>query len=290
MLITGGSGFIGRNLAEHYSATREVLVPAHGELDLLDEDAVRRYLTQHDVDVVVHSATKPGHRNAPDTTGLFFENTRMFFNLVRCSDLFGVMLFASSGAVYDMRHYQPKMPESYFDAHVPMDEHGFAKYVAAKHIEKSSNVTELRIFGVFGPHEDYAIRFISNAICKALFGLPITLRQNRRFDYLYVADLPPVIDHFASGAGSGRAYNVTPDSPVELLALAELVRSVSGADVPILVGAPGEGVEYSGSNERLRAEMPELRLTPVEAAVRSLYEWYARRRDQIDRNALLVDK
>ncbi len=55
---------------------------------------------------------------------------------------------------------------------------------------------ELRLFGVFGPHEDYAIRFISNAICKALFGLPITLRQNRTFSYLFIDDLGPIVERF----------------------------------------------------------------------------------------------
>ena len=53
---------------------------------------------------------------------------------------------------------------------------------------------ELRLFGVFGRHEDYAIRFISNAICKTLFDLPITLRQNRTFSYLYVDDLGPIVE------------------------------------------------------------------------------------------------
>jgi len=43
ILITGGSGFIGRNLAEQLASTYEVLAPSSAELDLLKEQAVREY-------------------------------------------------------------------------------------------------------------------------------------------------------------------------------------------------------------------------------------------------------
>jgi GDP-L-fucose synthase len=214
----------------------------------------------------------------------------MFFNLARCSDLYRRMVFLGSGAVYDMRHYQPKMPETYFDAHVPTDEHGFSKYVTAKYIERAEAITELRIFGIFGRYEDYAIRFISNAVCKALFDLPITLRQDRRFDYLWIDDLPQVVDRFMDRDGAHRAYNVTPDESIGLFELAKKVRATSGKDVPIVVGTEGEGIEYSGDNARLRGEMPELRLTPVDEAIERLYAWYSDHRSEIDRDALLVDK
>lgn len=290
VLITGGSGFIGRNLIEGFEPSRDVLAPRHAELDLLDEDAVRAYFRKHPVDTVVHCATKPGHRNASDPTGLVYANTRMFFNLDGCSDLYRKMIFVSSGAAYDMRHYLPKMPETYFDTHVPTDEHGFSKYAAAKYIELSSDIVELRVFGVFGRYEDYAIRFISNAICKAIFGLPITLRQDRMFDYLYIDDLTQVVDHFITHDADHAAYNVTPDAAIGLAELAEKVRSISGADVPIVVAQQGLGLEYSGNNARLRAEMPDLVLTPIDRAIGELFDWYSKHRDSVDRDALLVDK
>ncbi len=39
VLVTGASGFIGRNLKEQLAPEFEVLAPDHGVLDLLDEDA-----------------------------------------------------------------------------------------------------------------------------------------------------------------------------------------------------------------------------------------------------------
>lgn len=290
ILITGGSGFIGRNLVEYYSPRCAVLAPRHGELELLDEDAVRNYLRKHAIDVIIHSASLPGHRNAKDTRHLFYKNVRMFFNLVRNADRFGKMIFLSSGAAYDMRHYLPRMKEEYFDSHVPEDEHGFSKYVCAKTIEHLDNIVELRLFGVFGKYEDYAIRFISNAICKTLFDLPITIKQNRRFDYLYIDDLGPVIDHFLENAGKHKCYNVTPDAAIELRTLAEKVRTVSEKDLPILIAQPGMGLEYSGDNDRLKEEIPRLRFTDMDDAIRQLHDWYLAGREKIDRELLLFDK
>jgi GDP-L-fucose synthase len=290
ILVTGGSGFIGRNLAEQLADDYAVLAPSRAEFDLLNDDQVRDYMRANRVDVVVHSATKPGHRNAPDPTGLVAANLRMFFNLMRNRDCFGRMICMGSGAVYDMAHYEPKMPEAYFGAHMPADEHGFSKYVQAHAIAQEQGIVELRVFGVFGKYEDYAIRFISNAICKALLDLPITLRQDRLFDYVSIDDLVRVTRAFIDREPALKAYNVTPDRAVGLLEIAELVRDVSGTDVPIVVGAPGRGVEYSGDNARLRAELPGFAFTPLESAVRDLHSWYAANIDSIDRSALLVDK
>ncbi len=122
----------------------------------------------------MHCATKPGHRNAKDPSDVLYANLRMFHNLMRADDAFGRMILLTSGLVYDQRHYVAKMTENDFGAHVPVDESGFSKYLCARQAERLDNVIELRPFGVFGKYEDWEIRFISNAICKALFDFPIT--------------------------------------------------------------------------------------------------------------------
>jgi UDP-glucose 4-epimerase len=289
VLVTGGSGFIGRNLVESLQAKYEILSPSRQDLDLLDEEAVRQYVSRHRIDVVIHSATTPGHRNAKPVADLAVRNQRMFFGLARNRDHYGKMIFLSSGAVYDMRHYLPRMKENYFDTHVPVDEHGFSKYVCAKYIEAANNILELRLFGVFGKYEDYEIRFISNAICKALMGIPITIKQNRRFDYLYVDDLAAVIDHFIMQDGVYKTYNVSSDRAIDLTSIAESVREIAGTRADIIVKEEG-GVEYSGDNSRLRQAMPHLRLTPLNQSIASLYAWYEQTRHLIKREWLLVDK
>ena len=290
ILITGGSGFIGRNLAELFAGEYEVSAPTRAELNLADSESVKKYFSVREFHAVLHCAIKPGHRNAKDPSGQLYDNTRMFFNLSAQEQRFGRLIFISSGMVYDRRFYQPKMREDYCGEHLPEDEGGLSKFVIAKHIEKSANMLELRPFGVYGKYEDCAIRFISNAICKVLCGLPISIRKNRRFDYIPVGDLASVIRHFIGHDAAFKAYNVTPDCAVELLEIAELVRKISGSKLPVRIAEPGLDVEYSGDNSRLKTEIPDLKLTSLEEGVRALYEWYKANPGAINRELLLCDK
>lgn len=291
ILLTGGSGFIGKNIKEAMQEKYKILAPSHKDLNLIDEDQVDKYFSENNVDVVIHSAGKPGHRNYKDPTNIFYANTRMFFNLARNTTHCGKMIVIGSGAVYDQRYYTPKVVEEDYIKHIPSDEHGFSKYVCAKHIENMNNIVELRVFGVFGKYEDYAIRFISNAICKALFDLPITIKQNRKFDYIYVDDLIVILDHYINNKELYKSYNVTPDNSLELYQLAEIVREVSGkSELPILIKNPGMGLEYSGSNTRLRQEINNLVFTDMRNAISELYQWYYSNKNQINQDYLLVDK
>ncbi len=290
IVVTGGSGFIGRNLIEYLSKSHSVYFPTHAELELTDENAVRAYFNLHKFDAVIHSAVRPGHRNSKDPSKQLFINLRMFHNILRNRSSFGKMIFLSSGAVYGTSQNLAKIKEDDFGMYMPKDEGGFSKYIIAKEIENLDNVTELRIFGIFGKYEDYAIRFISNAICKALFGLPITLRQDRLLDYLYIDDLMPVIDYFLTSSGKYKAYNVTPDSAVGLLELAGKVRKIAEKAVPITVGTSGRGLEYSGNNARLRGEIKNIQFTSIDTAIQKLYYWYSYNVSALNRSFLLSDK
>lgn len=290
IFLTGGSGFIGRNILESFLARKyNIIAPTHGQIDLLDEDKVMNFFLNNKIDVVIHTAVKPGHRNAKDPSNQLYNNLRMFFNIIRNREAFGKMIFISSGAVYDVSKPMVKVKEENFDTYVPVDEHGFSKYIIAKHIERLDNVVELRIFGIFGKYEDYAIRFISNAICKAIFDLPITIKQNRRFAYLLINDLMTVADYFIENKGSHKAYNVTSDKAIELLSIAEKVREISGKDLPIIVKEQGMGLEYSGDDNRLKKEIKDLRLTNIDIAIKELYEWYVNNKHLINKDLLLTD-
>ncbi|MDR1416664.1 MAG: NAD-dependent epimerase/dehydratase family protein, partial [Prevotellaceae bacterium] len=129
ILLTGASGFIGRNVAESsLSEKYTLLTPSSRELNVADDKSVDAFFEKHKIDIVIHGAGKPGHRNAKDARDIFLTNTKMFFNLEKRRQEYGKMLVVGSGAIYDMRSYRPKVKEENFGDFIPVDEHGFCKY------------------------------------------------------------------------------------------------------------------------------------------------------------------
>jgi UDP-glucose 4-epimerase len=294
ILITGGSGFIGRNLAEQLASIYDVSAPSSAELDLLKEQDVRDYLNAHHFDVIVHTATTRSNRRVAAPTDLLDRNCRMFFNLVRGlvphQEHFGKLIHFGSGAEYGRQGLPARVREDYFDNRVPADAYGFSKYICAKYIERSDRIVDLRLFGVFGPHEDYTVRFISNACCRALKGLPIVLRQDVVFDYLYVNDLASITSWFIENDARHKAYNVCSGSPAPLTELAHIVADVSGSNPTVSVSTGGMGPEYTADNSRLLAELGNYKFWDMHRAISDLYSWYEQHESMIDAESLRFDE
>jgi GDP-L-fucose synthase len=289
LLITGASGFIGRNLAEQLACDYDVTAPNRSELDLCDEESVRRFFESRRFDVVLHAATVRSNRIIGEPPNLLADNIRMFLNLVRHRGSLGHLLHFGSWAEFDRRHYLPRMSEDYFGVHTPTDGYGLAKYVCAKYGEGLENVTNLRLFGVFGKYEDWRVRFISNACCRVIHGLPIVLRRDMPFDYLYVDDLSTIVRWFIEHPAPQRTYNVCTGASVALTTLAKIVAEVSGRNPDIIVREPGLGAEYSGDNTRLLAAMGGFRFRDLKESVGRLYGWYEAHKEEIDPTLLRFD-
>jgi UDP-glucose 4-epimerase len=295
ILITGGSGFIGRNLAEQLASTYKVLAPSSAELNLLNEEAVREYLSARKFDVVVHTATTRSNRRLAAPPDILDRNCRMFFNLVRNQEQFGKMIHYGSGAEYDRTHLPPRVAENHFDIHVPTDAYGFSKYICAKYIERSERIVNLRLFGVFGAYEDQTVRFISNACCRALKGLPIVLRQDVVFDYLYIKDLVKITNWFIENDVRDKAYNVCSGRPAPLTKLAGMIGRVSAegsefqSGIRVAVLNEGMGREYSADNSRMLTEMGGYQFWDLQDSIRDLYAWY-QRHEGIDVESLRFDE
>jgi len=287
LLITGSSGFIGRNLVEAFKGRYELITPGRFELDLGDVSALREYLKRVKPDVLIHCANSSDtNRNVPKGSFLA-ENLRMFFALESLlGEYYEKMIYFGSGAEFGKKHYLPRMEEDYFGLHVPdgEDEYGLAKYVMAKHGEKAEGIFNLRLFGVFGKYEMWSRRFISNAICRVLKGKPLVIRENKAFDYLWVEDLGPIVELFIEGRPRHKSYNVCTGKTHELKEIAAMVCEVLGVPKSFEVLSEG-GAEYSGSNRRLLSEF-KVAFTDMETAVGKLCEYYKERIDEIDENLL----
>lgn len=278
ILITGGSGYIGTNLREHLAVTYAVLTPGHNALDLLDNAAVERYFKTHRIDVVIHCAVVGGSRAEEHVGGSIATNLRMFFNLVRCRKYFKKMIHLGSGAEYDKSRSLHKVNEEDFGIRVPADEYGFYKYVCGQYIENSADpIVNLRIFGLFGPGEDYRLRFISNMLARSVLGLPLAMNQDAYFDYVWMKDFVRIVEHFIEHNAKYRSYNIGTGKRVWLSAIAQKIKAITGAKGAITVQKKGFNKEYTCGTTRLMKDLGNFRFTDFNSSLKELFEWYKER-------------
>jgi len=291
ILITGAEGFVGKNLVENFLRDGyDVLHPGFQELDLTCAQSVQSYFDANKIDVIVHSATTL--RNGTDyPIDVCENNLRMFFNLARQMEPSAKFINFGSGSEYSRKYWHKKMPETFFDSHIPDDPHSFSKYVISRYIESSSNknMVTLRIFGIFGKYEDYKYKFISNAICKNLLHLDIVINQNVNYDYIYIEDFYEVVKCFVENDSGHQSYNVTPTAPIDLITISNLINDISDYKSPVRVLNNDIGVDYSGDNTRLLSEFDDIKIMEYKDAISDLYSYYKKNVLSLDKAALIDD-
>jgi GDP-L-fucose synthase len=84
VLVTGGTGLVGRNVVEGLSRFHHVLAPSHSELDLCDARAVGLFIRQAHPDMVLHCAGTVGgiRANIKGPARFLTENYEMGKNVV----------------------------------------------------------------------------------------------------------------------------------------------------------------------------------------------------------------
>lgn len=281
ILLTGAGphGFIGRNLAPALMEQYEVFTPSSRELDLCDYDALARYVDERRIGTVIHGAlqnvARVGFKDA------MLHDMQMFYNIEKLSERLDKVLYFGSGAEFDKRFPMEQIREESLGRSVPTDYYGLEKYAMALHARASRNIYNLRLFGIFGKYEEWQSKFISNLCCKAVYDLPLTVRQNCMFDFLYIDDLAPIVVWFLEHQPKYHDYNVCTGQPVDLVGIAKTVLEASGKQLPVLVAREGWNLAYTADHSRLAEEMGGIRLHPMRAAVAELYEYYWQNRNEI---------
>lgn len=288
ILVTGGSGFIGRHLAAGLAAAHSVRAPGRAELDLLDAAAVRSYLEGQSFDAVLHAATWDATPTSQkDRSRVLDHNLRMFANLFRERLHFGRLIHFGSGAEYGRSSWHAGMREEEADGVVPEDDYGLSKGAIHALARESGQVLNLRLFAVFGPGEDWRTRFISSNICRALLGLPLVIRQDREFDFLHVDDVVRAVASVLAGPTTTGSLNLCRGQGVALTAIARSILEAVGCQLPVEIRLPGLGPAYSGDNRRFLERYP-WQPGSLDGAIRIQVEWLKTRVDELDPAALVV--
>jgi len=257
LLFTGASGFVGRNV---FPILQEkgynIIAPGRSKLDLLDTDAVRQFIKSGQFDVVLHLANPTGHNPQDVPEELFERSVRVFMALASCADFYGKMIYIGSGAEYGKHRPLVQVCEDSFGEELPKDPYGLSRYVMSELAKGYSNILNLRLFGCYGPG-DMKHKLIPSVIEQILNGNNVVLRQDCFFDFLYVTDIADVLIYFIEHNNIYKSYNICSGKRIKITTIAEEVCHQMNVDATINCQKDGFNNEYTGSNARLMAEIPD---------------------------------
>lgn len=284
ILITGSSGFIGRNLKEFFEKKYHVFAPGHAELDLLKYDELEKFVIRNQISQIIHAAIHVPMFNG--TENEFYNDMKMFLNIQKISKMVSKVIYFGSGAEYDKRRNIRLISEESFGECIPVSEYGLAKYNMNLLAQGSDNIYNLRLFGVYGKYELVNIKFLSNLCCKAIYDLPLTIRKDCYFDFLYIDDLCKVVEWMLNNRPLYHDYNTCSGRDYLLSELALKVKKVSGKKLPIIMLSDEKNNDYSASNNRLITELGNGYITEIDKALERLYRYYSNNKELIDYQSL----
>jgi len=251
ILITGGAGFIGRHISDHFQDRAEVRIidnlRSGSESNLsglkcklivgsiLDRDLVREAMKG--VDFVFHLAAMVSVRGSVENP-IEYANVNARGTLIVLEEAARArvkkLVFSSSAAIYGDKPNIPKIETMSPD---PKSPYATSKYEGEQHCcaftdEGQLATVSLRYFNVFGPYQyprsEYAA-VVPAFIEKAIRNEPISIfgdgRQTR--DFVYVNDIVAANAFFALQSQATGIFNVARGKQISIAELALTIRKLT---------------------------------------------------------------
>lgn len=307
VLVTGGAGFIGANLARYMLDQGDATVRILDDLSTgslkniegLDVDFVKGTLLDYEtvrsaaegMDSIVHLGAIPSvPRSIANPRASHEANTTGTLNVLEAAREAGVehVVVASSSSVYGSN---PKLPKSEFDWTRPMSPYAVSKqategYALAYQFSYGLKTLAFRFFNVYGPLQaaDHAYAaVIPKFLDAAMNGTPAIVHgdgeQSR--DFTYVDTVCAVIHEAATKQiFSPDPVNLAYGTNTTLLGLLTEMESQLGYSIARehTESRAGDVRASQADNTRVKTLFPDVEPVSLEAGLASTIAWFEKQR------------
>ena len=301
ILVVGGSGFIGSNLARAaLEAGWNVVVPCRATAtpwrltgiassrlsirtgwDLNSSDHVFDLVSEIRPQVVVNAAAHGSHSSERNVTPMFLTNVTATATLAEACRIGGAQRLILLGSVLEYETASHALSED--DPLAPETLYGLTKSLSAQigdyyHRHQGLAVTELRLFNIYGPWDDPR-KLIPYVVTRALAGEDIDLTSGtQQRDFVFVEDVVRIVLAAAvDELPSGRPFNVCSQNPIAVAEVARRILKLTNSRSSLCCGeVTDRGDErdvVTGCNARLR----EFHLAPsfsLDDGLQATIRWY----------------
>lgn len=300
ILITGGCGFIGSNLAEELSTKHEVVIiddlstGREMNIEYLGVELVRGSITDpdllkknfRDVDYVFHQAALPSvQRSIEDPMRTNEVNVRGTLNVLIAARDAGVkkVIYASSSSVYGDTPELPKKEDMKPD---PKSPYAVTKLTGEYYCGIFNEIygletVSLRYFNVYGPRQDPSSDYaavIPNFVNRVLDGKPPIVHGDgeQTRDFTFVRDVVQA-NILAMETDAAGVFNVATGKRISVNDLADMIMEITGKHEDCVHEEPRAGdVRHSLGDISLAAGFGYAPQYGMEEGLRETVEWFGR--------------
>lgn len=256
ILITGGNGFLARELASYFTSnSHNVIITNRNSLDPTNYENTKAFFKHVEVDALVHTAVIGGKRGHLESMQDIIDNLTMFNNLQSFSHKYKIMFNFGSGAEFDRRKNISKAEEPNIFNSLPADYYGLSKNLISRDIvQKCDNAYNLRLFGCFGVNEEPQ-RLFKATYDRFINGEDAVLHQNKWMDYFYAQDVGRVIEHIVENNSDDipKDINLCYEQKHKLSDYINKIKNLMNVNLGVIIQDDTYAYSYDGNAQRLKS-------------------------------------
>lgn len=290
VLVTGGSGFLGKRLQKHKP---DWIYISSKNVDLTCPEDTKKFIKSINPDAVVHLAAKVGgiKDNAEHPADFFIKNTKINLNVVDACFALKVNRVLASLSTCAFPNEVGKYPFTEEDLLYgpPADtnlSYGYSKRLLWVHInalrkQYNVNYSCFSPSNIYGPEDNFdlntshfvpaAIKKIVNSSGEVTFwGTGESLRQQ-----LYVDDLCKAIPLMLDKHNTNIPMIVAPDENLSIKTMVETICLATNKNLKVKFDGTLTGQHRKdGSNHKFKSLFPDFKFTSFYDGIKETIKWY----------------
>ena len=280
ILILGGKGFIGSNLAEFLVNENENVIVFKGDFN--DSETVEKVFKENKIDIVIHliSSIIPATPFEKIIKNTEINSTINLLDIMRKRGVNKIMFFSSGGAVYGTNGQKVNKEDSPTN---PINFYGWLKLTIESYLQMNHRVHGLNYI-ILRPSNAYGKRqniqggqgLIAVTLGKLLQNKPIEIWGNGEVvrDYIYIDDLCRAVFLLIKNRQWNNVYNVGGGKGTSVNEILRIIKKITGINF---------GINYKESREvdipvnildvsKLKNSIPWGELTGIEEGIKTYWK------------------
>jgi GDP-L-fucose synthase len=287
-LVTGGRGLVGSSIDSKFKPTRY-------DVNLMNQDSIVKYLTDNQIDSVVHCAAKVGgiKANSEHLGEFYYENMVMNTNVLEAARIAGVEKVVSflSTCVFpadasfplttDQIHQGEPHPSNYAYAYA---KRMLEVQSRAYRDQYGCNFVTIVPCNIYGPHDNYNLD--SGHVIPSLIHKCYLAKQNGTDfevwgtgkpyrEFVFSGDVGYITQWALENYDSSEPLIVSPDEEINLAVLIQEIAWRMGFEGNIVYNQEMDGIFRKPSdNSKLKSLLPEYKFVPIELGLQKSIDWF----------------